>query len=189
MQVIAWFSLVALAALFLLPNPADRHFLLVLPLWSVIVSAWVGSRSHFPLRSRSHKIYLAGLLVVPLPFLVMLGFPLNGVQLEKIAYVLRETGPGDKVLDGRNDFNLFRPDAHYFWFQIDPGEMLDNYRRLIGGRRSTYDVCRLVREQKPRFILLKRQEWLACGVWGEYAPTPYHDLFIGSSPGRRPEAP
>ena len=67
-----------------------------------------------------HKIYLAGLLVVPLPFLTALGFPLNGVQLEKIAYVLQQTKSDEKVLDGRNDFNLFRPDLHYFWFQIDP---------------------------------------------------------------------
>jgi hypothetical protein len=35
--------------------------------------------------------------------------------------------------------------------------------------------------------LLKRREWVACGVWGEYALTPYKDLFSGSSTGRRPE--
>jgi len=178
MKVVAWFSLVALAALFLLPNPADRHFLLVLPLASVIVAAWAGNRSRFPLSGRLHKFFLVGLLVVPLPFLVMLGFPLNGVQLEKFAYVLRATGPDDKVLDGRNDFNLYRPDAHYFWFQVDPGGMLDNYRRLHGGRHSAYDPCREIREQKPRFIFLDSRKWSACGVWRDYFPTPYADLFI-----------
>jgi hypothetical protein len=181
MKVVAWFSLIALAALFLLPNPADRHFLLVLPLWSVIVGAWAGSRSHFSLRSKSHKIYLAGLLAVPLPFLALHGFPLNGAQLEKIAYVLRATDPDDKVLDGRNDFNLFRPDVHYFWFQVDAGDMLDNYRRVRGGRRSIYDPCHLVREQKPRFIYLNGREWSACAVWREYGLTPYANLFVRSS--------
>jgi hypothetical protein len=187
MKVVALFGFTGLAALFLLPNPADRHFLLVLPLLSIMVGAWAGDRSHFPLRGKWSKIYLVGLFVVPLPFLTALGFPLNGVQLEKIAYVLRQTTPVEKVLDGHNDFNLFRPDVHYFWFQVDAGEMLDNYRRVHGGRHSAYDVCRLIREQKPRFILLKRREWVACGVWGEYAPTPYKDLFSRSSTGRRPE--
>jgi hypothetical protein len=178
MKVVALFGFTALAALFLLPNPADRHFLLSLPLLSVMVGGWAGDRSHFSFRGRLHKIYLAGLLVVPLPFLTALGFPLNGVQLEKFAYVLRLTAPADRVLDGRNDFNLFRPDLHYFWFQIDPGEMLDNYRRVHGGSHSSYDVCRLIREQKPRFIFLNRREWTACGVSRKYVPTPYAGLLF-----------
>ncbi|MEI6614488.1 MAG: glycosyltransferase family 39 protein, partial [Chrysiogenales bacterium] len=178
MKVVAWFSFTALAALFLLPNPADRHFLLSLPLLSVIVGVWAGDRSHFPFRGRLHKIYLAGLLVVPLPFLSTLGFPLNGVQLEKFAYVLRQTTPDEKVLDGRNDFNLFRPDAHYFWFQLGPGEMLDNYRRIVGGRHSAYDVCRMIREQKPSLILLDSRELNACDLWREYMPTPYPGLLF-----------
>lgn len=178
MNVLAWFGFSALALLFLLPRPADRHFLLVLPLLSVLIAAWAGDRSQFPFPGHARKIYLAGLLVVPLPFLAALSFPLNGVQLEKIAYVLRLTAPEDKVYDGRSQFNLFRPDLHYFWFQIDRGEMLENYRRLRGGLRAAYDPCRLVRENNPRFIRLDRSEWTACSVWREYFPTPYTDLFI-----------
>ena len=52
MKIVAWFGVAALAALLLLPNPADRHFLLVLPLLSIIVAAWAGDRSHFPCRGR-----------------------------------------------------------------------------------------------------------------------------------------
>ena len=178
LRAVAWFALAAMAALPLLPNPADRHFLLVLPLLSVIVGAWTGDRSRFPLRGRRRAAFLAALLVVPLPFLTVLGSPLNGVQLEKIAYVLHQTAPDDRVLDGRCDFNLFRADVHYFWFQIDPGEMLDSYRRLRGGRRGDYDACRLIREHKPRFIMLDNREWAACRVWREYDPTRYARLFI-----------
>jgi hypothetical protein len=173
--------------LLLLPNPADRHFLLVLPLLSVIVGAWAGGRPRSPSRGKLYKIFLAGLLVVPLPFLTALGFPLNGIQLEKIAYVLQQTRSNEKVLDGRNDFNLFRPDVHYFWFQLGPGEMLDNYRRLQGGSHSAYDLCSLIREQKPRFIFLNRREWATCVVWQDYGLTPYADLFSRSSAERRPE--
>jgi hypothetical protein len=178
MKVVAWFGLTGLAALLLLPGPADRHFLLVLPLLSVPVGAWAaGDRADFPLRGRLRKAYLVGLLAFPLPFLAMHGFPLNGAQLEKFAYVLRLSAPADKVLDGRNSFNLFRPDLHYFWFQIDAGEMLDNYRRIEGGPRGDYDPCRLIREQKPRFVLLTGREWRACGVWRNYLPTPFDGLF------------
>jgi hypothetical protein len=178
MKVVAWFSLIALAALFLLPNPADRHFLLVLPLLSVMVGGWAGNQSHFPLRGKWSKIYLAGLLVVPLPFLIALNFPLNGVQLEKFAYVLRQTKPDDRVLDGRNDFNLFRPDVHYIWFNVALG-VLEDYRRSGGGNRhGDYDLCRLIRERQPRFILLDSREWNTCGVWREYIPTLHAGLFI-----------
>jgi hypothetical protein len=178
MKVVTWFGLIGLGALFLLPNPADRHFLLALPLLSVIVGAWAGGQSHFQHRGNLLRIYLAGLLVVPLPFLTMNNFPLNGVQLEKIAYVLRQTNPGDRVLDGMNDFNLFRPDVHYFWFQVKAGELLDSYRHIRGGPHAAYDPCQLIREQKPRFIFLNNREWRACGVWDDYLPSPYPDLFI-----------
>jgi hypothetical protein len=83
MKVVVCFGFTALAALLLLPNPADRHFLLVLPLLGVMVGAWAGDRSHFSLRGKLRLIYLAGLLVVPLPFLAAFSFPLNGWQLEK----------------------------------------------------------------------------------------------------------
>jgi hypothetical protein len=181
MKVVAWSGFTALTALFLLPNPADRHFLLALPLLSVIAGAWAGERCHFPLRGRWHKIYLAGLLIVPLPFLVALNFPLNGVQLGKFAYVLRHAAPGEKVLDGRNDFNLFRPDVHYFWFNVALG-VLEDYRRSGGGsRHADYDLCRLIGERRPRFILLDNREWNTCGVWRDYLPTPYAGIFIRES--------
>jgi hypothetical protein len=177
-KVVAWSGSTALAALFLLPNPADRHFLLALPLLSVMVGAWAGDRADFPLRGKLRKAYLIGLLVVPLPFLVALNFPLNGVQLEKFAYVLRQAVPGEKVLDGRNDFNLFRPDVHYFWFNVALG-VLEDYRRSGGGgRHADYDLCRLIGERQPRFILLDNREWNSCEVWRDYIPTPYAGLFI-----------
>ena len=178
LKVVSWFGLSVLAAMVLLPNPADRHFLLTLPLLSVLVGAWAADRSRFPLSGRMRKIYLACLLLVPLPFLAASSFPMNGVQLEKIAYVLRLSAANEKVLDGRNEYNLFRPDVHYFWFQVDAGEMLDHYRRLRGGRHGDYDACRLIRGQKPRFILLRSREWANCDLWREYLLTPYEDLFI-----------
>jgi hypothetical protein len=178
MKVVTWFGFTALAALFLLPNPADRHFLLSMPLLSVIVGAWAGERSIFLLRGRWRNIFLAGMLVVPLPFLTTLGFPLNGVQLEKFAYVLRQANPADKVLDGRNDFNLFRPDVHYFWFNVALG-VIDDYRR--SGGRVDYDVCRLIREQKPLFIFPDLWAWDDCVFWQDYNLTPYANLFIRSS--------
>jgi hypothetical protein len=178
LKVTAWLALTALAALFLLPNPADRHFLLALPLLSVIVGAWAGERPCLLLRGWAGRIYLAGLLLAPLPFLFVQGFPLNGRQLEKIAYVLRHSTADEKVFDDSSDFNLFRPDLHYFWFQTAPGEMLDAYRRLGAGRRGDYDACRLVGEQRPRFVLLKGREWGGCGSWSDYAPTPYPGVLI-----------
>ena len=182
MRIVAWFAGTVLAALWIMPNPADRHFLLVLPLLSVMVSGWAGEQPLARFRSGAAAIYLAGLLVFPLPFLVGQGFPWNGAQLEKMDFVLRHTPANEKVHDGRNDFNLFRPDLHYFWFQTDPGEMLDQYRRVCGGVRSVYDVCRLIDAHRPRFVLLNDREWASCGLWREYSPTPYNGLFLRAVP-------
>jgi hypothetical protein len=76
---------------------------------------------------------------------------------------------------------------HYFWFQTDAGELLGSYRRIHGGPRAAYDPCRLIREQKPRFVFLTGLDWSACGIWEEYALTPYQDLFVRAGVGRQPE--
>jgi hypothetical protein len=176
------FALAALAAPALSSSVGDRYFLLPLPLLSVGVALWLHERlgGGAAVAATGARRPLAALLlmtVLPLPFLFSLAFPLNGAQLEKLTYVLRLSRPGEKVLDGRNDFNLFRPDVHYFWFQTGPGEMQEAYRRLRGGPRAAYDPCRLVREQEPRFIGFSQRDWAACQFWRAYVPTPFAGLF------------
>jgi hypothetical protein len=166
------FALAALAAPALSPSVGDRYFLLPLPLLSVSVGLWLRD-----LRLDQARAALFLMTVVALPFLFSLSFPMNGAQLEKAAYVLRLSRPDEKVFDGRNDFNLFRPDLHYFWFQTGPGELLDAYRRRRGGPRADHDPCRLVSEQEPRFIGYSQGDWASCGFWRAYVPTPFVGLF------------
>ncbi|MBN2345877.1 MAG: glycosyltransferase family 39 protein [Candidatus Aminicenantes bacterium] len=182
--VVALLGLSALLALCLLPNPADRHFLLCLPLLSVSVALFVSSRPFFRERRRWSAAVLAVLLLLPLPPLLNHPFPFNGVQLEKITFVLERTGPGERVLDGHCDFNLFRPDCHYFWFNVEEGGMLEDYRRL-SGRSLEYDPCRLIRERRPQAALLSDREWRSCRLWRDYLPTPYGGLYLRDEGRRR----
>jgi hypothetical protein len=78
------------------------------------------------------------------------------------------------MYDEWRDFNLFRPDMHYFWFMTTPGVRL--YNGLTGGRYADYDVCRLVAEVKPRFVSNRASRLDACGLAGLYRPTRFDRL-------------
>jgi hypothetical protein len=101
-------------------------------------------------------------------------FRTNRGQLDKIQFVLDRSEPGDRMYDEWRDFNLFRPDMHYFWFMTSPGVRL--YTQLTGGRRAGYDVCRLVAEVKPRFASDRASRLEACGLAGLYRPTRFDRL-------------
>jgi hypothetical protein len=79
------------------------------------------------------------------------------------------------MYDEWRDFNLFRPDMHYFWFMTSPGVRL--YNQFTGGRRAGYDACRLVAEVKPRFISDRASRLEGCGLAGLYRPTRFDRLF------------
>jgi hypothetical protein len=127
-------------------------------------------------RATGARLTAVLLLVCLLPAVGMTRsvFRSNRGQLEKIQFVLDRSAPGDRMYDEWRDFNLFRPDIHYFWFMTSPGLRL--YNRFTGGRFADYDVCRLVAEKKPVFVSDRVSQLKACGLDGLYRPTRFDRL-------------
>ena len=62
-------------------------------------------------------------------------FRSNRGQLAQIQFVLDRSAPDDRMFDEWRDFNLFRPDMHYFWFMTRPGVRL--YNRVTAAASPT----------------------------------------------------
>jgi 4-amino-4-deoxy-L-arabinose transferase-like glycosyltransferase len=168
--------------------PYKQYFLPVLPFFS-IVAAYGAHR----LVAKRHA---AAVLVVVL--LVMLfevgchhGFyrlnvgPTNAEQLAKIQYVLDATAPTDHVYDTANVFNLFRPDLDYFWYSIEPRQLLDTYRSM---RPYDYDSTELIERRLPVVVFLERvPDRHAAVLRDRYRPSNrYDDLLLRADRSEKP---
>src|SRR5262245_20983840 len=108
----------------------------------------------------------------------------NQPQLALMTYVLGRTTPNDRVIDGQNQFNVFRPDVDYFWFYprlqpTDPPSRAAAIRTTIAGmlERDPGDVCTLVRSLRPRIVASQAVDLAACGVTEDYTSTRYPGMF------------
>jgi hypothetical protein len=61
---------------------------------------------------------------------------------------------------------------------VKPRRGLDTYNRLTGGKYGDYDICRLIRGKRPRFISDFHLDIDACGLKKLYKPTPFPHLYI-----------
>jgi 4-amino-4-deoxy-L-arabinose transferase-like glycosyltransferase len=164
------------AMLFATNRVVDRYLVAAAPFLAVAAGMWLAEAAG---RRRIGGLRLAAVLLVVclLPGVGMVRSVLrtNRGQLDKIQFVLDESAPGDRMYDEWRDFNLFRPDMHYFWFMTSPGVRL--YNQLTGGSRAGYDACRLVADVKPRFISDRASRLEACGLTGLYRPTRFDRLM------------
>lgn len=164
------------AALFALNRVADRDLLAGLPFLAVAAAAWLSGV--FEARRVRPSGALAVLLVVCLVPAISMVRALgrsNQAQLARIQYVLDRSRPDERMFDPWRDYNLFRPDVHYFWFHT--GSIADHYRRLAGGRYAGYEVCDLLAAERPPFVSDRRGDLARCGLAGAYRPTPFGRFF------------
>ena len=168
----AWFGLGLVALLFALNRVVDRYLVAAMPFVAVAVGMWLWEE--FERRRVGGRGFAAALLLVCLvPGVAMARsvFRSNRGQLAQIQYVLDHSTPDDRMYDEWRDFNLFRPDMHYFWFLSKLGVRL--YGGFEAGRFADYDVCRLVATVRPRFVSDRAGYLERCGLAGQYRPTPF----------------
>lgn len=134
----------------------------------------------------STALLLAALCAAPVVELVRAAGTDNRAQLARIDFVLARTPPGEPVYDANGEFNLFRPDLHYFWFFVGPGRNMPMDAEV--GRRQraylvsrlgpgSYDPCALVGQARPRIVSTHRIDLAACGLAAAYRPTPHPGIF------------
>ncbi|NMC36087.1 hypothetical protein GYA49_03495 [Candidatus Beckwithbacteria bacterium] len=76
----------------------------------------------------------------------------NIKQRKIIDLVVKNTKPEDMVYDGNINYNLFRPDLHYFWYSIKENRGLGTYNRLTNNKYGNFNLCSLIENQKPAVI-------------------------------------
>jgi hypothetical protein len=128
----------------------------------------------------THRVALSvAILLWAVPFLLIDNLNSNRFQLEKIKYVLSMTKDTDLVYDGANNFNLFRHDLHYFWFQL---VQMKSYNKQNGNRFGDYDGCSLIRAKRPKVINELHIDFNSCGLDALYYKTKYPGVYIRKEP-------
>lgn len=164
------------AALFWLNRVVDRYLVAAMPFLAVAAAAWLSGV--LDARRVGAVRGLAILLIVCLlPGAAMLRAVgrSNRPQLALIQYVLDRSRPDERMFDPWREYNLFRPDVHFFWFHAGAGAR--QFSRMTGGRVADYDVCGLLETAKPPFVSDRRGDLARCGLEGLYRPTPF-DRFV-----------
>ena len=171
----AWFGWGLVALMFATNRVVDRYLLAAVPFLAAAAGMWLAEEAARR-RVAGPRFAALLLLVCLLPAIGMTRsvFRSNRGQLEKIQLVLDRSAPGDRMYDEWGDFNVFRPDMHYFWFMTSPGVRV--YNGLTGGRYADFNVCRLVAEVKPRFVSDRAGRLGRCGLAGLYRPTRFGRL-------------
>ncbi len=164
------------AILFVLNHVADRYLVAAMPFLAVAAAAWLSDVLDAGRAGASRTLAIL-LVVCLLPGAAMLQAVgrSNRPQLARIQYVLDHSRPDERMFDPWRDYNLFRPDAHFFWFHAGAGGR--QFSRMSGGRVADHDVCGLLETAKPPFVSDRRSDLARCGLGGAYRPTPF-DRFV-----------
>jgi hypothetical protein len=175
----AFIGLFLFLSLLVYRRPHGHYFMFAIALLSIPAGYLL---AHILNRWRLKETYkvaaLLLLLITPCFFILRVTVNRNARQLQRAQYVLDHSRPDDLVYDGDNIFNLFRWDLHYFWYSVKPRRGLETYNRLTANKYGDYDICRLIKKKKPRFISDFHLDIDACGLTKLYKPTPFPHLYI-----------
>jgi len=178
LQMVTLWGMLLLGCLFLFPRPQYQYFIFPLALLAIPASrqlAWVFERFRCSTACRIGVLVLA--FAAPWSVTAFRLTESNRPQLQMIRYVLNGTAPGDRIYDGDIQFNLYRPDLHYFWYNVKPKRGLDSYNRVSGNRFSNYDIHALIEAKKPVFISAESVDFNDPRIRGMYARTPFPHLY------------
>jgi hypothetical protein len=169
------------AVVFALNRVVDRYMAAAVPFLAVASAAWlVDLFNARQLRGVQRLAILALVCLVPAVAMVRAARRSNAPQLAQIQYVLDHSQAGDCMLDEWRDFNVFRPDMHYFWFLTRPG--MPAYSRFTGGRFADFDLCREIGRVKPKFVSDRLGDLRRCGLLAGYRPTPFPHVLERARP-------
>ncbi len=177
MRTVAFIASVLLGSVFIVTYPYEQYFMQAIPLVCVATGgAFDSLRVRYKLNEKQDLMVILVVIAVPLVWLSHLGLQnTNNIQREKADYVIRNSGEGDFIYDGHNQFNLYRRDLHYFWYNF---EKLSVFNRLTNNKYADYDICTLIKSKKPTFISDYRVDMKKCGLDDMYAKTGFDGLYV-----------
>lgn len=175
-KIVVFVGLVQIASLYFYSVSYKQYYLFPVALLSVSGAYFLTNILDAGKIIKTHRVALcAAILLWAVPFMLTDNINSNRFQLEKIKYVLSMTKDTDLVYDGANNFNLFRHDLHYFWFQL---AQMKNYNELSGNRFGDYDGCSLIRAKMPKIVNELHIDVNACGLGALYGKTKYPGVYI-----------
>ena len=181
LKAIGFLGIALLLSVVFLKRPHRQNYLFSIPLLCICM-AYILERAsvRFRLRGLYTALLLVVVLIQPLSFLVPRSIKsgLRGQQLSKVEFVIDNTTDSDLVYDGNVQFNLYRPDLHYFWFSVGEGKGLDTYSSLTDSKYGDYDGCQLIQSKRPKFISNYELDITACGLRALYDETQYDGLYM-----------
>lgn len=180
MRLIIFIALVLFVSACFMRLPFKQNFMLPMSLFCT-AAAYFFRVLCFKSRWNAKKKSRALAVVVLVPFIILTAmiFIPNRSQVEKIEYVLEHTKKTDLVYDGDIQFNLFRKDLFYFWYGLKKGKEFATYRKITGSsnKYAGYDIYRLIREKKPKFISGTRVKITRKGLDKLYKETGFKGLY------------
>jgi hypothetical protein len=178
LQILSLWGVLLAGSLFFVLHPHKQYFIFFMALLSVPAARQLEMIfEKFKCSERWRSCLLVLALIAPCWFLTSNLANSNKLQLKKIRYVLYYTAPGQCIYDGDIQFNLFRPDLHYFWYSVKPLKELDAYNRISRGRFSSYDIYPLIAKIKPVFISDVSININDPFIAGMYQSTPFRNLY------------
>ena len=177
MKLLTFIGATLLFSVFLVKHPYEQYFMQAIPLLSVVIGGSFDSlQRKYNLTEAQKLTVVLVVIAIPILWLSFLGLRnTNGGQLEKANYVLRNSGESDLIYDGSNQFNLYRRDLHYFWYNF---EKLPVFNRLTDGKFADYDACTLIRSKQPAFISDYGIDMKKCWLDEVYEKTGFEGLFV-----------
>jgi 4-amino-4-deoxy-L-arabinose transferase-like glycosyltransferase len=144
---VAFLSLGLLMSVFFAHTPYRQYFMMAMPLIAVTSAYAICS-----IFKNKYILVIVLVFSIAFPFFNLLKKTrnTNGIQLEKIEYVLSITGKEDFVYDGDILFNIFRKDIDFFWFSVRPHTLgLATYQTMT---EYDYNIYELIDTFKPKVI-------------------------------------
>ncbi len=66
--------------------------------------------------------------------------------------MINSSDPKDLIHDSNINFNLFRPDLHYFWYSIGKNRGLGAYNKITNNKYGDYDACQMIKDKQPKLV-------------------------------------
>lgn len=152
-KFVIWMTVVQIISLLLVLRPWSQYFLFPISLLSVISASVLFQYYDSLIKNKARLYLLVALLLIPptISYTVRIAIS-NKKQIKTIRYVLENTSESDFVYDGYSRFNLFRPDLHYYWFDVGFYDKNLKRPKYIQDRLSDFDIPGLIQKFKPKVI-------------------------------------
>lgn len=179
LKIVTFIGVIFLLSLFVVKLPNLHYYLPIIPFLCIADAYFLKTIFEKIRINETWRIIIFILIILrPLYYLQPKNIEKNYEQLQKINFVIRNSEESDCMYDGFISYNLFRYDLYYFWFSLKPNRCLDTYNSITNNKYSDYDIVKLIKSKKPRFISDYLVDIAESGLDKLYVKTEYEGLYI-----------